>query len=314
MGKIDEIAALAARLGGQAPPPQLKEGVDVLSLFDGIGAARAALDEAGIPVRNYYSSEINPYSKDILHANYPDVVDLGDVRSLRDPPKNVDLMCGGSPCQDLSRANMNERAGLEGDKSSLFWDFVRVRDEAQPKHFLFENVLPRGSVADKDVRVISDALGVDPVLVDAKDFSAMRRPRLWWTDLDVPLYGGSEATLRNALSADVDPKYFYSERAVQGMHTPKGQSGKTPFDRHGMRIDDPKARTVTASFKRGQPHNSLMLDDGRIRKLTPEEIERLFGFPEGYTSGVSDTRRYEALGNSWSVPAAAHILRGLLPD
>lgn len=308
MGKLEKILEAVA-----AASPRPQYGADVLSLFDGIGGARVALDQAGVPVRNYYASEINPYAMSVVRRNYPDVIDVGDVRQLTDPPKGVDLMCGGSPCQDLSRANMGDRAGLAGDKSSLFWEFVRVRDAAQPKHVLFENVLPRGSMDDRDVRTISNALGLDPVLLDAKDFGPMRRPRLWWTDLPIPMYGGNESALRSVLQPQVDPRYFYSERAIRGMHTPKGQSGRTPFERHGMHVDDPKARTVTASFKRGQPHNSLMMDDGSIRKFTPEEIERMFGFPEGYTSGVSDTRRYEGLGNSWSPRTAAHILQGLVP-
>jgi site-specific DNA-cytosine methylase len=311
MGRLDDLAATISKY---APQPQIaaKNGIDVLSAFDGIGAARVALDEAGVPVRNYYSSEVDPYAAAIVRKNYPDVIELGDIKQIKTPPKGVDLMCGGSPCQDLSRAKLGGGEGLAGDKSSLFWDFVRVRDAAQPKHFLFENVVPRGSVDDKDVRTISNALGVDPVLLDASEFGAMRRPRLFWTDMDVPLHAQSTDQFRNHLLGEVDPKYIISERGVAHMHRPAGQSGRTPFQRHGMYESDPKARTITRSIYKGIPHNAVQLDGGQMRRLTPQEIESLFGFPANYTEGVSDARRYMGLGNSWSVPTAAHLLRGLL--
>jgi len=316
MGRLDDLAKTLARYAPQPRLPVPKssgDGIDVLSVFDGIGAARAALDKADVPVRNYYSSEIDPYASAIVRKNYPDVIELGDIKKLQEPPRGVDLMCGGSPCQDLSRAKLGGGLGLEGDKSSLFWDFVRVRDASQPKNFLFENVVPRGSVDDRDVRTMSNALGVDPVFLDASEFGAMRRPRLFWTDMDIPLHSQSQDLFRNHLLDQVDPKYMISERGVAHMHKPAGQSGRTPFQRHGMYESDPKARTITRSFYKGIPHNAVQLEGGDMRRLAPEEIESLFGFPQGYTSGVSDSRRYMGLGNSWSVPTAAHVLRGLAP-
>ncbi len=293
---------------------QLIRPVNVLSTFDGIGGAHAALDAAGVPVGKRYVSEIDPYASAIVRKNYPDAIELGDIRNVskESVPDEIDLMCGGFPCQDLSRGNVGGK-GLKGDRSGLFWDFLRARDEIKPKHFLVENVVPRGSQGDRDVRTISKALGVDPVLLDAADFGPMRRPRLWWTDMPVGMHAQSQASFRDALSPEVDARFYLSDQATDYMNRPAGASGRTHFQRHGYDINDPKARTVPRVIHKGIPYNAVRLDDGTMRRMTPEELERMFGFPEGYTEGVSDSRRYMGLGNSWSVPTAAHLLQGLLP-
>lgn len=313
MGKLDRLNEVVSRLGQEATPSRL-QGVNVLSAFDGIGAARAALNQAGVPVGRYYASEIDPYAAAITRRNHPDVVELGDIRgvSKQSVPDDIDLMCGGFPCQDLSRANV-EGIGVAGDRSGLVREFVRVRDAVKPKHILVENVVPTGRRAEQDVREVSQMLGMDPILLDAADFGPMRRPRLWWTDLPVAPHAQSTSLFRDALSPEVDARYLLSGRAQDYMLRPAGKSGRTHFQRHGFDINDHKARTVPRVIHKGVPYNAVRLDDGSMRKLTPEELERMFGLAEGYTSGVSDVRRYMGLGNSWSVPTAAHILRGLLP-
>jgi DNA (cytosine-5)-methyltransferase 3A len=153
----------------------------VLSLFDGISCARVALDRAGLPVTEYLASEIDPKAIAISAKNYPDIVRLGDVREvcmshLKGP---IDLLVGGSPCVDLSIAKQN-RKGLDGDQSSLFWEYVRIWELLRPKWFILENVasMPK---ADRDI--ITKTLGVDPVMIDASLVSAQTRKRLFWTNI-----------------------------------------------------------------------------------------------------------------------------------
>lgn len=293
---------------------QLIQPVNVLSAFDGIGGAHVALDRAGIPVGKRYVSELDPYASQVLRSNYPDAIELGDIRNVTKEtvPDRIDLMCGGFPCQDMSRANVGGK-GIAGDRSGLVREFVRAMDEIQPKHILVENVVPTGRRAEQDVRDVSNMLGMDPVLLDAADFGPMRRPRLWWTDLPIGPHAQSQAQFRDALSPEVAAKYFLSPQATDYMNRPAGKSGRTHFERHGFDINDTKARTVPRVIHKGVPYNAVRMDDGSMRRLTPEELERMFGFPEGYTEGVSDSRRYMGLGNSWSVPTVQHILRGLLP-
>lgn len=123
----------------------------VLSLFDGISCARVALERSGIPVEAYYASEIDAKAIEVSTKNGPDIVQCGDIQNISyakgklvlepfqleqsdsDSIKTkIDLMIGGSPCQDLSIAKKG-RQGLAGTRSGLFWDFVRLLEEVKPK-------------------------------------------------------------------------------------------------------------------------------------------------------------------------------------
>ena len=152
--------------------------MNVLSLFDGISCARVALERAGIPVEKYYASEIDKYAIQISQKNYPDIIQLGSVVGLV-PPQGIDLLIGGSPCQDLSIAK-NNRKGLDGSRSGLFWEYVRILHEAKPKYFILENV---NSMPKEAKDIITKTLGVEPIMIDAALVSAQRRKRLFWTNI-----------------------------------------------------------------------------------------------------------------------------------
>ena len=117
----------------------------VLSLFDGISCARVALERASISVESYYASEVDKYAIQIAQKNYPDTIQYGDINKLvrvdgltKYLPE-IELLIGGSPCQDLSIAKKN-RKGLDGERSGLFWKYVEVLKYVKPKYFILENV------------------------------------------------------------------------------------------------------------------------------------------------------------------------------
>lgn len=284
--------------------------LNVVSAFDGISGARAALDQAGIPVGSYSAYETDPYAIAIASKNYPDTQHMGDVQEFVRPDGTTDLLCAGFPCQDLSRGNVSGK-GLDGERSGLFWELPKMLDEAQPRHFLVENVVPRGARGDRNIEIISKTLGVDPVFLDAKDFGPMARPRAFWTNIPVGSYSPSRAVFRDALLGEVPSQYAISPKGVAYLNR-QAPDGRTHFQKHGFDINDQKARTIPAVVRKGIPYNALRLDDGSFRRMTPGEIEGMFGFPPGYTDGVSDYQRYKALGNSWSVPTVSHILQGLV--
>lgn len=152
----------------------------ILSLFDGISCARVALERAGIPVEFYMSSEIDPYAIEITKYNWPDTMALGDIKNIIGGGlSRFDLVIGGSPCQDLSVAK-NGRKGLDGEKSGLFWEYIRVLRLTNPKYFILENV---NSMPKKDREIISEALGVQPIMINASLVSAQSRKRLFWTNI-----------------------------------------------------------------------------------------------------------------------------------
>jgi DNA (cytosine-5)-methyltransferase 3A len=155
--------------------------MNVLSLFDGISCARVALDRAGIKVSKYYACEIEKNAIKVSQKNYPQIVQLGDVRNVHTLDEAIHLLIGGSPCTDLSIAK-KDRQGLEGEHSSLFWEYVRILNHIKPKYFILENV---ASMSKKDKAIITETLGVEPVMIDAALVSAQSRKRLFWTNIPV---------------------------------------------------------------------------------------------------------------------------------
>ena len=85
----------------------MKKGINILSIFDGMSCGQIALERAGIKVDNYFASEIDKHAIKVTQKNYPKTIQLGDVTKIKakDLPK-IDLLCGGSPCQDLSSSNV----------------------------------------------------------------------------------------------------------------------------------------------------------------------------------------------------------------
>lgn len=155
----------------------------VLSLFDGISCGRVALERAGIPVECYYASEIDKYAIKVVLKNYPDTIELGDINAIdfKSLAGKIDLIIGGSPCQDLSVAKRN-REGLSGKRSGLFWKFVEAVETIKPRFFLLENV---ASMSKENKDAITKALGVEPILINSALVSAQQRKRLYWCNWSV---------------------------------------------------------------------------------------------------------------------------------
>lgn len=187
----------------------------VLSLFDGISCCRVALGNT--PGLEYLASEIDKNAIKIAKKNYPSTVHLGDVKDISGAnlPSGVDLLVGGSPCTDLSIA-MKGRTGLEGARSKLFFEYVRILQQTKPKWFILENV---ASMSDKDKDIITEALGVQPVMINAALVSAQNRKRYFWTNIPIKgLPADRGLKVSDILEANVDDKYIvkskYTERKV----------------------------------------------------------------------------------------------------
>jgi len=279
--------------------------MNVLSLFDGISCARVALDRAGIEVNAYMSAEIDKNAIKVSEKNYPDIIRVGSVVDLS-VEGEIDLLIGGSPCQDLSIAK-KDRKGLEGNRSGLFWEYVRIKKECNPKWFILENVasMPK---ADRDI--ITREMGVEPVMFNASLVSAQCRKRLFWTNIPFSLPMDRGILLKDILEVDVGAKTgLYKvgrdvgRRLVDGHRADHDTS--VPYERRIETREDDKCGTLTSVAK-----DNLVVGE-RIRKLTPIECERLQGLPDNYTEGVAMTHRYKCLGNAFNVDVVAHILSAL---
>jgi len=292
----------------------------VLSLFDGISCARVALERAGIPVEAYYASEIDKYAIQVSQKNYPDIKHIGSITTINTPnhpnfiTNNLDLLIGGSPCQDLSISKSKTRKGLDGDKSSLFYQYVRILREVKPKWFILENV---ASMSDESRDIISKELGVQPIELNAKDFSAQNRARYFWTNIPVqPPHNSSPLVIENILEKYVDEKYFYNSVPYK-INTPsKNVIGTIEVSGHDIlkRIYNRNSKSATVTTCAGGNTQHKIMDLRRIRKLTPVEYERLQGLPTDYTKGISDSQRYKCCGNAFNVDVVAHILSFITPS
>lgn len=211
--------------------------MNVLSLFDGISCARVALDRAGIEVNAYMASEIDKNAIKVSEKNYPDIIRVGNVVGL-EVEGQIDLLIGGSPCQDLSIAK-KERKGLEGNRSGLFWEFVRIKKECNPQWFVLENVasMPK---ADRDI--ITREMGVEPVMFNASLVSAQCRKRLFWTNIPFDLPEDRGILLKDILEAGVDEKFYIKKGMTTTAQTGRNDTKKlgyvTDKDHQANRVYD----------------------------------------------------------------------------
>ena len=280
---------------------------NVLSCFDGISCGQLALVRAGHTYDNYYASEVDKYAIKTTLKNFPQTIQQGDIKSVwsRNLPQ-IDLIMGGSPCQDLSIAG--KRAGLSGERSGLFWHFVRLVRTCKPKYFLLENV---ASMTKENRDIISEALGVEPILINSALVSAQQRKRLYWTNIP----NITQPQDRGILLKDILEDGLPMEDKVYAL-TARYSGYSFPHDFEKKKKSGVlKSRCLTATFyienlksllKRKKYGLIAEFKDG-IRKLAPIECERLQTLPDNYTEGVSNTQRYKAIGNGWTVDVIAHI-------
>ena len=252
--------------------------MNVLSLFDGMSCGQIALDQLDFNVDNYYAAEIDKWAMQVAKKNYPNTKHLGDVTELKgsDLPK-IDLLMGGSPCQGFSFAG--KQLNFDDPRSALFFEFVRLLKETKPKYFLLENVRMKQEYQD----VISEHLGVKPIMINSDRFIGQNRVRYYWTNIPV-----SELPKRPEWN-----NQYYQWRRV---YFRANKSGVCP--------------TLTANMGTGG-HNVPLHSEDLKDKLTPNECERLQTVPDNYTEGVSNTQRYKMLGNGWTVDVIKHILQNM---
>ena len=282
--------------------------MNVLSLFDGISAGRVALEKAGIVVDNYYASEIDKYAMQVSKKNYPDIKQLGDISIWRGWDidwSSIDMVIGGSPCQGFSIAG--RQLNFNDPRSKLFFDFVDICDHVADMNpnmkFLLENVKMKQEFQD----VINKYMGIEPIVINSSLLSAQNRVRLYWTNIPNIIQPEDKyIILSDILENTVDDKYYLTAEAIDYMS--RLRNGKQRWEYHKNPIEG-KAACLTANMYKGIPYGVIK---ERLRKLTPLECERLQLFPDGYTEGVSNTQRYKALGNSWTVDVIAHIFKQLL--
>ena len=318
--------------------------ITVLSLFDGISCARVALDRLGYTDVLYLASEVDKYASAITRHQWPDTIHLGDITKIKreNLPVQIDLLIGGSPCQDLSIAK-NNRKGLDGERSGLFWEWVRLWKECEPTYWVLENV---NSMPKAAKQVISETLGVEPIMVNAALVSAQNRKRLFWTNIETDMFGNchipqptdrgillkhileSGQTRHNEGKAyPITATYHFASTTEAGQAHSDRKHQRTlvvePFaidhyNQHRI-VPNHKAKTLGTNPQcETAVAGQSVMQNYTIRKLTPIECERLMTLPDQYTAlgdfgdgepkPISNTQRYKTLGNGFVVEVVAHIL------
>lgn len=308
----------------------------VLSLFDGISVAQQALKELGVKNLKYFASEIDNYALKITAKNHPGTIQLGDVKKIigrngylfRNTIGNnevkIDLLIGGSPCQDLSVAK-RDREGLSGGRSGLFWEYVRILKEVKPKYFILENV--NSMPIEARVAITMELFNIPPVMIDASLVSAQNRKRLFWIgklvgdtydQIRVEFPEDKGILLKDIIDHNADRKWISLEGCASVRKTKTGiawdRSGKgyhSQQDRaytiNGKHPTVPTARTITKV--------NVLFDDGRVGCLNWNEIERLQSFPDNYTDLGKDNRiekRGGVIGNAFNLEVIKHILKSII--
>lgn len=161
------------------------EGINVISLFNGASCGQIALERENIKVKNYVASEIKPHAINTSKLYYPKTIHVGDIRNFNVANVEIgliDLVIGGSPCKGISRLNRKQE-GLKHKESALFWEFVRILDQAKLCNpdvmFLLENT--HGN--KEATKTITETLGIKPISINSKLVSAQNRPRYYWTNI-----------------------------------------------------------------------------------------------------------------------------------
>ncbi|MHC0440989.1 DNA cytosine methyltransferase [Flavobacterium sp. 3-210] len=287
---------------------------NVLSLFDGMSCGQLALHKAGLTDFNYLASEIDKYAIQITQSNYPNTVQLGDVHHInaKDLPR-INLLLGGSPCQNLSQTTINNikhNQGLQGDKSKLFYEFLRILQETQPNYFLFENV---ASMTNANRDLISHALECDPIRINSNLVSAQDRDRYYWTNIEVAAPPADQGIILNDIIEDNPASKYWYTQSFDYLGDNEKVQASLHINGHDIlkRVYNLNGKVGTLTCLKGGNHQKKVFHNGTPRKLSPLEYERLQNVPDGYTIGVSDTQRYNMLGNGWTIDVVAHILRQL---
>ena len=283
----------------------------VLSLFDGIACGRLALKRANIPVGVYYASEIDKNAIKVAKTNFPDIIEVGDVTKLKFEAfkGQIDLLIGGSPCQNLSICG--DRKGLEGKESRLFFNYLDALNTVKPKHFLLEN---NYSMSKENRDAITKYVGVEPILINSSLVSAQNRKRLYWTNIpNVTEPEDKQLHLKDIIEsgyADRD-KSLCLTRRYSGFGGSQSCLCRRYFGKHMGTPVFLSEELRNKAYELWKENPYFETNEVFMRALTSIECERLQTLPDNYTNCIPETYRKQVIGNGWTVDVIAHIFKNL---
>ena len=309
------------------------------SVCSGIEAASVAWKPLGYEFK--WFSEIAEFPAKILADRYPDIPNLGDMNDipqmlLEGQIDTTDLICGGTPCQTFSMAG--HKLGLHDERGNLsikFIDIIEANDSARrlkglpPCALFWENV--EGVLSDKTNAFglfVTALAGLESSLEMKRwpNAGLLRGPKrnVAWRILDAKYFGLPQQ--RRRLFVLAGGKDFHPENILFEKHfdtLKKYPSLPLAFEKDGHLFETFREYTDCLYSAYGTKWNGnaaayngslFVMQNGRVRRLSPLECERLMGFPDNYTdiARAHRTNRYKAVGNSWAVPVVSWIGERLL--
>jgi DNA (cytosine-5)-methyltransferase 1 len=297
----------------------------VASLFSGCGGMDLGI-QGGFeflgteytkhPVELVFASDIDSYAVDIYNNNFDHKAVLGDIRELKSEIPNHDILIGGFPCQSFSIVAQNPpRLGYKNDTGKLFFEMVDVLKKHSPRAFIAENVKGLLSANKKQAfPLIIDAFKdagyfCKYILQNSVDLGVpQKRERVFIVgfknegdllafDFPKSICESKKSILNDVLTpeSDIPNKYFFSDRAVQGMLRAKATMNKGRAQNPMHACNTISAHLSKASLNSVDP---VMCLEGRYRRFTPLEAARIQSFPDTFGFNVSDTRAFRAIGNA----------------
>lgn len=308
--------------------------MNVLSLFDGMSCGQIALNRLAIKYDNYFASEIDKDAIQITMKNYPNTKQIGDVRNVNPTElPNIDLMFGGSPCQSFSFAGKKKGMSTKDEveilslshylelkedgfefegQSYLFWEYMRLLKAVKPKYFLLENVV----MTDKWKKILSEAIGCEPIEINSNLVSAQNRRRLYWTNIPNIEQPKDKGITLGDIIYDDTYKVFTDERITKTKKMTKNyikwdMSGKQYWSQQDRAYFKEKKMCCLTKNPANKLNIVLDLDKDLYRRMHPIEGERCQTVPDNYTEGVSPNKRLGMLGNGWTVDVIVHIFKNI---
>lgn len=324
--------------------------IKIIDLFAGVGGIRLGFERAAnknnIDVECIYTSEIDKYAAETYLKNFPNDNHnpLNDITKCDETKlSDFNVLLAGFPCQAFSIAG--KRGGFDDTRGTLFFDVARIIKEKKPDAFLLENV--KGLVNHKGgktlstiINVLKNDLGYESTqfrVLNAKHFGVpQNRERIYIVGFKngggkfkYPENNSVETCIHNILEESlVSEKFYVSEKGMNGMkvHKERHKNKGNGFGYEVKSLEDVANAIVIGGM--GKERN-LIIDDRikerkekitktinseYIRRMTPTEWERLQGFPDNWTYGVSDTQRYKQMGNSVAVPVIEAVSEAIINE
>lgn len=276
----------------------MKKSITYLDLFSGLGAFAKGLNDAGFVFENHYYSEIDKHAIANYSYNFKNAKNLGNVQKIKHKEiQRPDIITFGSPCQDISHSGL--KRGIQGKRSKLFFDALKIIDKMRPSIFVFENVKGlffsnKGKDFEVVLREIAN-LGVYECqwqLINTAWFLPQNRERIFIV-----------GSLRGTRFPSVFP-------LIQNYQKEKKREAKVKLvarsnNSQSGRIFSPKG--ISPTLMAGYDGNGYVMIDKVIRRLTPIECERIQGLPNNWTKygiykgvkkEISKGQRYKLLGNA----------------